>query len=626
MMNDEPKDRTATTSPPPAEDGVKAVPGSSTLRVLLYDLWFRIAAVLGLLVFVLLVLFLPKIWTSTPPDFLPVVKVSGLDKVQAGALRRSAERFRAEKKFPEAILAWQSASQNDPGNPELARGALRTLIEQPLPTRANLGFGVDRTFWLLRLTRTNAADLSLAVRFLHHADLDNLVGQLIENRAGELGPEALPDVLVVYFRLNQMDHFNDLWQRHLQEFTNSPVLRLYQTAWRAAWGPPLTLRPARAELEAAQNDANTDIARLAHQLQLMVSVALGELARYESSLNWLEEHHFDRVIDHINHWHMLVVSGQRSRAQELARSFSQPPEGASDAAGMAAIYETLGLGDYAVEFLEKQIQEFPYYGQLWIQLAQMHINQKRWDEVRNAAVSIRNTTQLRGQLDGYSQYLSGLADLKQGRIEAAAAAFDKVPSQLFPEPLVAYSVARELLHLGYGEVSSKMLQKLEADYGNKAAFWFDLTVAAYEARQMDVLETAARKAWEIEPQRIDIINNYAAALIVLRKQPEEAVKLTLSLVTSQPKRLEFKVNHALALLQNGRLAEAEDILKALNPTQLSVNDSAVVDYAWFELAIRRGDLAGARKIYPTIKRSELLPPQLVWLDAEYKKIAEVPAP
>ena len=624
MTNDDSKDPNPPPTPPETveiEDELKPITGSSILRVLLYDLWFRIAAVLILLVFLLLVLFLPKIWTSTPPDFLPVIRVSGLDKVQAGALRRSAEKFRAERKYPEALLAWQSAAQNDPGNPELARGTLRTLIEQPMLNRPNLGWGVDRSFWLLRLAHTNTADLSLVVRFLHHGDLDELAGQLIGTHVEELSPEALADALVVYFRLGQMDHFNELWQKHLQPFTNSPALRLHQIAWQAAWGPPVTLRPARIALEAAQNDANTDIARLAHQLQLVVSSSLGELARYESSLNWLEEHHFDRVADHINHWHMLVVSGQRARAQELARSFSQPPDGATDAAGMAAVYQTLGLDDYAVEFLEKQVREFPFYGQLWIQLAQLHINKKRWDEVRNTAVTIRNTTELRGELDGYSLYLSGLVELKQGGGEAAAATFAKIPSQRFSEPLLAYSVARELLHLGYGEISSKMLQKLEADYGDKATFWFDLTVAAYEAREMDVLETAARKAWEIEPNRIDIINNYAAALIVLRKLPDEAVKLTLSLVTSQPKRPEFKVNHALALLQNGRLFEAEDILKALNPTQLTVNDSAVADYGWFELAVHRGDADGVRKIYPTIQRSQLLPPQLEWLDAEYKKVA-----
>lgn len=624
-MNDDSKEPLDLTETPQALDQGKAAPGSSTLRVLIYDLWFRIAAVLVLLVFILLGVLLPKIWVSTPSGFLPVVRVSGLDKVQARALRRSAEKFTAENKFTEAILAWQSASQNDPGDPEMARGILRTMLLQPPTSRLNLGYGVDRSFWLLRLTHTNLADLALVVSFLHRGDLDDLAVQLADSRLEELPSEGQADLLVAHFRLGRMDRFSAIWQAHESQFTNSPALRLYHTGWQAAWGPPVTLQRARVALLAAQNGADPELVLLAHRLQLSVSAALGDLEGYERSLVWLEEHHFDRVNEHIGHWRLLVASGKRSEAQAQARAFSQPPEGASDAAGMAAIYLTLGLDDYAVEFLEKQIQEYPFYSNLWVMLAQQQIRKKHWDELRNLAVTLRNTTQLRGQLDGYSQYISGLADLKMGRQEAAEATFAKIPTQQFGDSLVAYSVARDLLHLGYGELSSKMLQKLESDYGGKSTFWFDLTSAAYEARDMDVLMTAARKAWELEPNRIDLINNYAAALIVLRQRPDEAIKLTLNLLTSQPNRAEFQINHALVLLQNGRLDEAEAILKALNPARLNVNEGAVVDYAWFELNIHRGNLAAARKIYPTIQRPQFLQPQLDWLDAEYRKIAEEPA-
>ena len=624
-MNDDSKEPNLLTEPPEAQDPGRAVPGSSTLRVLLYDLWFRIAAVLVLLVFVLLVVLLPKIWTSTPSDFLPVVKVSGLDKVQAGALRRSAEKLTAAAKFPEALIAWRSASQNDPGNPELARGSLRMLLAQPQVDKDDLGFGVDRSFWLLRLTHTNLADLALAVRFMHHAGLDDLAVQLADSRVEELPADAQADMLVVNFRLGRMERFAAIWQQHASQFTNSDILRLYLTAWRAAWGPPVTLQSARVALQAAQTGSAPGLVPLAHRLQLSVSSALGDLETYERSLTWLEEHHLDRVNEHINHWHLLVISGRRDQAQALARSFSQPPDGPTDAANMAGIYLKLGLDDYAVEFLEKQIQEFAYYPNLWVLLAQQQVRLKHWDELRNLAVTLRNTSQLRGQLDGYSQYISGLADLKLGRTEAAAAAFAKVPTQQLGDSLVAYSVARDLLHLGYSEISSKMLQKLEADYGGKSTFWFDLTSAAYEARDMDVLSTAARKAWELEPNRIDLINNYAAVLIVLRQRPDEAVKLTLTLLTSQPNRAEFRINHALVLLQNGRLDEAENVLKSVNPARLNVNESAVVDYAWFELNIHRGNFAAAKKIYPTIQRTQFLQPQLDWLDAEYKKIPEEPA-
>jgi hypothetical protein len=258
-------------------------------------------------------------------------------------------------------------------------------------------------------------------------------------------------------------------------------------------------------------------------------------------------------------------------------------------------------------------------------LAQHHIRSKHWPELRALAVEMRSNGSLRGQLDGYSQFIAGLSDQKLGRTETAAVSFSKVLGAQFDDPSLAYSVASELLRLGYADLSSKMLQKLESEYGSKASFWFELTSAAYEARDMDTVNLAARKAWELEPTRIDLINNYAAVLIVLRQKPEESVKLTLNLISRQPDRAEFRINHILALLQNRRLVEAELLLKAINPNQITLNESAVIAYAQLELCLQRGDRAGARKLYPTIQRSELLQPQLDWMDAEFKKLDSAPA-
>src|SRR5438105_4349092 len=62
------------------------------LRILLLEKWFRLAFLLFLAVFAGALLFLPKIWVASPKDFLPVVKVSLLDRFQTWSLKRSARK------------------------------------------------------------------------------------------------------------------------------------------------------------------------------------------------------------------------------------------------------------------------------------------------------------------------------------------------------------------------------------------------------------------------------------------------------------------------------------------------------------------------------------------------------
>src|SRR5437763_1849751 len=99
------------------------------LRQLVFERWFRLAFGLFVLVFVFLGLFLPKMWKTSKPGFVPVIKVSGLDLVQAWSLKRTAVKASAAGRFEEANLAWQGALANNRADPDLVRGALRNLLK-----------------------------------------------------------------------------------------------------------------------------------------------------------------------------------------------------------------------------------------------------------------------------------------------------------------------------------------------------------------------------------------------------------------------------------------------------------------------------------------------------------------
>lgn len=593
---------------------------TGTLTVLYYDVWFRFAVGAVLLSGVLLAVGLPKIWRVTPDGFLPVVRVSGLDFVQAWSLRRSAERFERQGQLADCIVAWRAASFNNLGSPELARGPIATLVRQPRPEKEFIGIGVDRALWLLRLTRTNAADLSLVTRFFRKYELDDFVVQLADPKAAELSDDALGDLMVSLFNTRQSDRFGELWDKHQSKLAGDPALRLHRSAWQAVWGPPRTLRSGRQEVAAALESKDPALAKLAHQMELVVSFALNDIPAYQDSLAWLAEHHADQVRDHVGRWQLLVSNGRREEAKTLAKSFSRPPASASDAVGMARVFSLLELDDYAAEFLGNHLTEFGYSPQIWVQLAQQHIRLKQWTELRALALQLRNAPDLRGQLEGYSQYLAGLAELRLRRPDAADKAFAKAATGQFSDPLLAFNVATEIVRSGYPSYGKRLLQTLESKFGDKAEFWLHLTGAAYEARDMAVLSTAAQKAWELDPKRIAHINNYAAVLLVTRQKPEQAIQLSMQLLAAEPENNDRKVNHVLALLQNQRLDEAEKLLKSLNPAGLNLNEGAIANYGWFELHIRRGEKELARRLYPAIERSQLLQPQLDWMDAEFNKL------
>src|SRR5437899_6923621 len=130
------------------------------LRQMLYETWFRVIVLVGVLGAVGMALFLPKIWVTSPKGFLPVVRVSGLDMLQACSLQRSARQAMAAGKFEQAPYAWTSAFANNPADPNLARGALENSLRMDRMDK-DPGNPISQALWLLRLTHTNTIDLEL---------------------------------------------------------------------------------------------------------------------------------------------------------------------------------------------------------------------------------------------------------------------------------------------------------------------------------------------------------------------------------------------------------------------------------------------------------------------------------
>ena len=182
-------------------------PNSGLIMLLLHSPLFSFFF-FGFIAFIIfLALFLPKMWVQTPDGFDPVVKISGLDRVQAWSLSRSARKREAEGKFDEAILTWRMAAGNNLANPESVRGLLSaTLLAED---RAKHASTVGQfSYWLLRITETNAADVRFVVETLDGHEMQDTGAQIMKGLGDALPDDLRPTFVKWLFDLGDYQAFS----------------------------------------------------------------------------------------------------------------------------------------------------------------------------------------------------------------------------------------------------------------------------------------------------------------------------------------------------------------------------------------------------------------------------------
>ena len=580
------------------------------LHILFYDGRFRWALIASSLVFVALGLVLPKIWITSPKGFLPVIKVSGLDLLQAWSLRRAAARAEAGGHPTEAIRTWVGAVANDAANPDGVRGLLRTLTQMPLPDRTWLPVGLQQAGNLLRLTQTNLADLELATRFYARYDQHEFVIARLGATNAPVTP-ATAALLRALFLAGQMPRFGDAWKARESLLAGDPESALYHAAWRAGWGPAGESTAGRDRLEAALK--TPALRPLALSLLLRVHYKALDLPAYERHLAELADLHADTTREHIWHWLLLDLSGRRKDAAALARVQNSPPQTPGDAEQLLVAWTRLGLFDEGAQFVRKQLAGFGPIPVLWVRAGQLLIEGKRWDDLRAAANDLRQMDRLKATLGNYGRFLEGVADHGLGRRLDAETAFAEFVPQLPKDPAVTFQAAVTLNRLGYPEPAAAVLKQLEVVAGNDLAFWKQVQLTAYEGRQAELLLAASERVHQLQPDDNNA-SNFAAALLMMRERPAEAVQLTLQVLNHAPQSRIARVNHALSLVQNGRLDEAEQLLKTVSTNDLTESARTVLAYVWFQCHRAAGRIAAARASAALVDVRHLFPPQVRWLE------------
>lgn len=586
---------------------------SPLIQLAITSVWVRLMIASALCFVLFLTLFLPKIWRVTPPGFLPVVRISGLDRAQAFMLGRSAQQATSEKRYAAAAYAWQAALANNPADPNLVRGEIRTALQNETSDPQNSLQAVRNSFWLLKLTNTNRDDLELCVKLYERLNLYSVIGRLLEPLSKSLSGPLEASYMKMLFFQQDWSSFESRWQARTAAGQNDPELSLFWWAYRAGWKSDTGPVDAFGQLEATAS-GHSPSALIANRLMLVVCLQRQASSPAETALRRLESAGSDRVTDHTLYWATLAADGKKDEAKRLAEAFTGEPTTAVEANALVQSLLTLDLGDRALRLLQERLSTLGAADELWVTLANLLIERQRWDDLRVLAVKIRDQESVRDELEAYSYYLEGRAAIAGGRSAPAQAAFDQAVAIHSPNPSVALIMAKGLLKLEYPAQAKALLAGREKELGEREDYWQTVFDVGLRLKDPDFVVEGARRQYEAHPGDLTCVNRYAAALLATRLREEEAVKLTLELVRASPNSLAAVINHSMALLLNHRTNEAAALLDRVDPDHLHGGESAAYHLAFLELCLQRGRHELARQELAKIPSDYLFPRRKAWLD------------
>ncbi len=597
---------------------------SPFLRMIIFNVWFRVCVLLILGLGAFLALFLPKMWLVTPEGFLPEIRISWLDRVQAWSLRRTAERLTAAGQHGDAWTAWRAAALNNRADAELIRQMLRGFLSVDPPDRKRLGEAFYWASWSMKLTGTNATDLALASDILDRFEEYAYQIRLLAPKADSLAPPQQAAFAKALFHAGLIPQFLDRWNRLPAEMKADPNLALYHDAYQAGWGPADTIAAGRARLAAARSDP---LRRLtAHRLQLLVSAHGQDATAYGDALEQLEQWRADRLPDHVKYWLLLAASGRKEAAVQKAELYPHPPTSAHELLLLARAYVQLGLQDTARRLYQHYLPTLGQSMEVWTAYVRLLQDLKAWEELRSAAVQMRQQSGVGDVLAGYSHFLEGRAELALERFAQAELAFELAAKERIDASELRLEVGKALLQLRYPRFARAALVPAEQDLAKNADYWTTLLRASIELRETDRLLQAAERLYALHPEHADAANSYAAALLINGERPEEAIKLTLQLFHSFPNLVATRINHSFALLFNQRVPEALALLRTLPENALSPNDLNQYLLARFETHLALDQLDEARRYLDRLDLAALYPPQRARVERGRTRLDPAPAP
>lgn len=595
------------------------------LRLLYYTPWLRWGLLCMVLILVTLPLALVKVWTVTPVDFNPAVKISLLDKLQSWSLRRAAYKAMDAGRFDDAVHAWHSSIANDPGNQIYQREYFQFLMNEDLQ-KSKSRQAVQNGWWYLKLNQTNEFSLEMVTDVFDFYQLHDINQWFLSQQEENLTPEMEVKYLKSAFHMGNISGFRRGIERlDPVRMEAEPELKLYHAAYMSIWGSP---ESAMSFVELLRSHfKHPTLGSLAHTLNCEISVARGETDSFKQSMDFMIARGVDRLVHHLQYWTMLVEQGAKDQAIEQFRRYNLPPEQTLDVVRFADFAVMIGEKDLAIQYLKTYATDFGYYEPIWIAYANILIDQRDWQSLNNLAVQARRHPLASGTLEGYTYYMEGRAALGEQKVELAARMMKKVARVEYEIVSVGFYIAQELGTLGFESEALSILRGCSDEMKEQKAYWERVFPLASNQGDSELFLEAARQLYRLEPDNDIYRNNYAALLLSHRQESDTAVRLTweqlnessTSRLITPSKYQAALINHALALALNHRFDEAVEHLKQVPAESLDPDFVSGYHLAWFEVAMRKQDYDVARSHGLLVQRDQLLPADREWFETTWDR-------
>lgn len=606
---------------------------------------FRLVVLLFLLLAVGVPLTVLKLWRVSPPGVTPVERISLLDRVQAWSLKRNARSATERGDYEAAKSAWRAALANNPADPDGLREALKVLPRTAEPAESAslaLAFGG----WLLRLSETNlVSDLELVASVWNTCELHERTAQLLTLTTNLVSPELTRLRAVAYFRSGNTLAFQHLLRTdpELDKTIRAALeplpadarltraeeeLRLVSLAWLAGWGPEETR--ARAEARLREMAEVPRLEALAYEMLMTAYLQRRDVEACEATLKHLENTGRATLTIRSSYWRLLAATGRRKEAVELIHAANPVPRTDAEVIRLVATYAALELFEEADQLCVRYLNDPPWLQEGALIRTDLLIRLRRWEDLRQLAYRLRLYPTIMNALGGFSAFLEGVAQWHEGYRDDADRSFEAAAHAGFNDIRLAMRVAENLIRLGAAKHAATILDspRLATTITNTPGYLALRMQAAGQLRDAGELYEAARALYELAPNNPVAMNDYAAALLLLRTNVEKAVAQTFRLLQVYSNSPAIKLNHAIALTMNRRFDEADTLLREVSPTDMtSPAHQAQYYLAVFELRLRQGRKADALAALTELRRigtAELFPVQVQWLESVVPELEALP--
>ena len=597
------------------------------LRLLVVSFWFRLAVLGMLLAAMVVAVMLPKFWQTTPPDFRPEVKISLLDRLQSWSLRRTATISAANGDIRGSFLAWRAAWANNMADLRSIRGLLEVIPRLGDPDQS-MGAAATAGGWMYRLGATDPADMELVARAWVTSGLSDRAANLLDSVRTNMPPQLERIYLMSLFQGGRAGEFGKRMEANREVQADlavalvsgstegqvpeaEPFFSLFCLAYYVGWGDDGQRRVATEKLRAARQIRETEA--LAYNLEFLARERRKDTEACGQILRELQDIGRATIEQSTSYWLLLLGDGRKREAAELATRASLIPRNAIEAYRLAQAYTMLDMWDEAEKLLQRFSESSSWAAEMMVLHGDLLIRARKWDELQALALQLRMQPAATDLLGGYPQFLEGVAEWRRGDREVGRQRMLKAVEIGFKDPSLAFKVADNLVTLGAVDIAEPILLAHRDSLAQSPQYFQLLTKCAAYLKESDYLIEAAEGYYRLRPTDPVAINNYAAALLIFRRAPEEAIRLTVRLHREYPNSKDMILNHAQALAVNGRHEEAEQLLTSLLPDRLAPLDAAQYYITLFEVYSKTGRIDRARKAFKSIDTTQLFPVQIKWL-------------